>query len=69
MNFIKLIFSVAIIFMLPMVTFAQSFSTTESTLDKASTSIISSGLKQATLYKITNAQYINRLYMAVEQDK
>ncbi|MGB7803612.1 YdgH/BhsA/McbA-like domain containing protein [Buttiauxella sp.] len=49
--------------------FAQSISTTASTLDRAEAKIAAKAAEQGASYKITSAQFDNRVHMTAELTK
>jgi hypothetical protein len=49
--------------------FAQSISTTASTLDRAEAKIAAQAAEQGASYKITSAQFDNRVHMTAELTK
>jgi len=50
-------------------TFAQSISTTASTLDRAEAKIAAQAAEEGASYKITSAQFNNRVHMTAELTK
>ncbi|PLO78108.1 DUF1471 domain-containing protein [Klebsiella quasipneumoniae] len=51
------------------VSFAQSVSATASTLDRAEAKIAAQAAEQGASYKITSAQFNNRVHMTAELSK
>lgn len=49
--------------------FAQSISTTASTLDRAEAKIAAQAVEEGASYKITSAQFNNRVHMTAELTK
>lgn len=65
MNFIKTFVAVSALSLFSAASFAQSVSATASTLDRAEAKIAA----QAASYKITSAQFNNRVHMTAELSK
>ncbi|MGQ8893360.1 YdgH/BhsA/McbA-like domain containing protein [Klebsiella variicola] len=69
MKSIKTFVAVAALSMISFGTFAQSISASASTLDRAEAKIAAQAAKQGASYKITSAQFNNRVHMTAELTK
>jgi len=65
----KSIKTVAALSLISFGSFAQSISTTASTLDRAEANIAAQAAKEGAAYKITSAQFDNRVHMTAELTK
>ena len=66
MKSIKTFVAVAALSVMSFSSFAQSISATASTLDSAEAKIAAQANKQGAAYKITSAQFNNRVYMTAK---
>jgi len=69
MKSIKTFVAVAALSLISFGSFAQSISTTASTLDRAEANIVAQAAKEGAAYKITSAQFDNRVHMTAELTK
>ena len=69
MKSIKTFVAVAALSMISFGTFAQSISASASTLDRAEAKIAAQAAEQGASYKITSAQFNNRVHMTAELTK
>lgn len=69
MKSIKTFVAVAALSMMSFGAFAQSVSATASTLDRAEAKIAAQAAEQGVSYKITSAQFNNRVHMTAELTK
>ncbi|WP_380196723.1 YdgH/BhsA/McbA-like domain containing protein [Klebsiella pneumoniae] len=70
MKFIKTFVAVAALSLFSFAaSFAQSISATASTLDRAEAKIAAQAAEQGASYKITSAQFNNRVHMTAELSK
>ncbi|WP_297203109.1 YdgH/BhsA/McbA-like domain containing protein [uncultured Pluralibacter sp.] len=69
MKTIKTFVAVAALSVLSFGAFAQSVSATASTLDNAEAKIAAQAAKEGASYKITSAQFNNRVHMTAELTK
>lgn len=69
MKSIKTFVAVAALSMMSSGTFAQGISATASTLDRAEAKIAAQAAEMGATYKITGAQYNNRVHMTAELSK
>lgn len=69
MKSIKTLAVVSALSLMPFGAFAQSISTTASTLDRAEAKIAAQAAEQGASYKITSAQFNNRVHMTAELTK
>jgi len=69
MKSIKTFVAVAALSMMSFGTFAQGISATASTLDRAEAKIAAQAAEMGATYKITGAQYNNRVHMTAELSK
>ena len=69
MKFIKTFVAVAALSLFSAASFAQSVSATASTLDRAEAKIAAQAAEQGASYKITSAQFNNRVHMTAELSK
>ena len=69
MKSIKTFVAVAALSMMSFGAFAQSVSATASTLDRAEAKIAAQAAEQGASYKITSAQFNNRVHMTAELTK
>ena len=69
MKSIKTFVAVAALSMISFGTFAQSISASASTLDRAEAKIAAQAAEQGASYKITSAQFTNRVHMTAELTK
>lgn len=69
MKYIKTFVAVAALSMMSFGVFAQSVSATASTLDRAEAKIAAQAAEQGAPYKITSAQFNNRVHMTAELTK
>ena len=69
MKSIKTFVAVAALSMMSFGAFAQSVSATASTLDRAEAKIAAQAAEQDASYKITSAQFNNRVHMTAELTK
>ena len=69
MKSIKTFVAVAALSMISFGTFAQSISASASTLDRAEAKIAAQATEQGASYKITSAQFNNRVHMTAELTK
>lgn len=66
---LKTFVAVAALSLFSSVSFAQSVSATASTLDRAEAKIAAQAAEQGASYKITSAQFNNRVHMTAELSK
>ncbi|HIE9076731.1 TPA: YdgH/BhsA/McbA-like domain containing protein [Klebsiella variicola subsp. variicola] len=69
MKSIKTFVAVAALSLFSSVSFAQSVSATASPLDRAEAKIAAQAAEQGASYKITSAQFNNRVHMTAELSK
>lgn len=69
MKSIKTFVAVAALSMMSFGAFAQSVNATASTLDRAEAKIAAQAAEQGVSYKITSAQFNNRVHMTAELTK
>ncbi|TLV11716.1 DUF1471 domain-containing protein [Klebsiella indica] len=69
MKSIKTFVAVAALSMISFGSFAQSISASAATLDRAEAKIAAQAAKQDSSYKITSAQFNNRVHMTAELTK
>ena len=69
MKSIKTFVAFAALSMMSFGTFAQGISATASTLDRAEAKIAAQAAEMGATYKITGAQYNNRVHMTAELSK
>ncbi|EMM3428470.1 YdgH/BhsA/McbA-like domain containing protein [Klebsiella aerogenes] len=69
MKSIKTFAAVTVLSLMPFGAFAQSVTATASTLDRAEAKIAAQAAEQGASYKITSAQFNNRVYMTAELSK
>lgn len=69
MKSIKTFASVTVLSLMSFGAFAQSVTATASTLDRAEAKIAAQAAEQGASYKITSAQFNNRVYMTAELSK
>jgi Protein of unknown function (DUF1471). len=69
MKSIKTFVAVAALSLISFGSFAQSVSATASTLDRAEAKIAAQAAKEGAAYKITSAQFDNRVHMTAELTK
>ncbi|ENS4776802.1 TPA: YdgH/BhsA/McbA-like domain containing protein [Klebsiella variicola] len=69
MKSIKTFVAVAALSLFSSVSFAQSVSATASILDRAEAKIAAQAAEQGASYKITSAQFNNRVHMTAELSK
>lgn len=69
MKSIKTFVAIAALSMMSFGTFAQGISATASTLDRAEAKIAAQAAEMGATYKITGAQYNNRVHMTAELSK
>ncbi|HCR0783519.1 TPA: DUF1471 domain-containing protein [Klebsiella aerogenes] len=69
MKSIKTFAAVTVLSLMSFGTFAQSVTATASTLDRAEAKIAAQAAEQGASYKITSAQFNNRVYMTAELSK
>jgi hypothetical protein len=69
MKSIKTFVAVAALSLISFGSFAQSISATGSTLDRAEAKIAAQAAQQGASYKITSAQFDNRVHMTAELTK
>ena len=69
MKSIKTFVAVAALSLFSSVSFAQSVSATAFTLDRAEAKIAAQAAEQGASYKITSAQFNNRVHMTAELSK
>ena len=69
MKSIKTFVAVAALSLISFGSFAQSISATASTLDRAEAKIAAQAAEQGASYKITGAQFNNRVHMTAELTK
>ncbi|MGR4124429.1 DUF1471 domain-containing protein [Klebsiella pneumoniae] len=69
MKFIKTFVAVSALSLFSFAAFAQSVSATASTLDRAEAKIAAQAAEQGASYKITSAQFNNRVHMTAELSK
>lgn len=69
MKSIKTFAAVTVLSLMSFGAFAQSVTATASTLDRAEAKIAAQAAKQGASYKITSAQFNNRVYMTAELSK
>ncbi|HCI4279533.1 TPA: DUF1471 domain-containing protein [Klebsiella variicola subsp. variicola] len=69
MKSINTFVAVAALSLFSSVSFAQSVSATASTLDRAEAKIAAQAAEQGASYKITSAQFNNRVHMTAELSK
>ena len=69
MKSIKTFAAVTVLSLMSFGAFAQSVTATASTLDRAEAKIAAQAAEQGAAYKITSAQFNNRVYMTAELSK
>ncbi|MCE6962978.1 DUF1471 domain-containing protein [Leclercia pneumoniae] len=69
MKSIKTFVAVAALSLFSFGSFAQSVSTTASTIDRAEAKIAAQAAREGASYKITSAQFDNRVHMTAELTK
>ncbi|EML2224755.1 TPA: DUF1471 domain-containing protein [Klebsiella aerogenes] len=69
MKSIKNFAAVTVLSLISFGAFAQSVTATASTLDRAEAKIAAQAAEQGASYKITSAQFNNRVYMTAELSK
>ena len=69
MKSIKTFAAVTVLSLMSFGAFAQSVTATASTLDRAEAKIAAQAAEQGASYKITSAQFKNRVYMTAELSK
>lgn len=69
MKSIKTFAEVTVLSLMSFGAFAQSVTATASTLDRAEAKIAAQAAEQGASYKITSAQFNNRVYMTAELSK
>ncbi|MCU6419794.1 YdgH/BhsA/McbA-like domain containing protein [Klebsiella aerogenes] len=69
MKSIKTFAAVTVLSLMSFGAFAQSVTATASTLDRAEAKIAAQAAEQGASYKITSAQFNNRVYMTAELSK
>ncbi|MGR6996212.1 YdgH/BhsA/McbA-like domain containing protein [Klebsiella aerogenes] len=69
MKSIKIFAAVTVLSLMSFGAFAQSVTATASTLDRAEAKIAAQAAEQGASYKITSAQFNNRVYMTAELSK
>ena len=69
MESIKTFAAVTVLSLMSFGVFAQSVTATASTLDRAEAKIAAQAAEQGASYKITSAQFNNRVYMTAELSK
>ncbi|EOV2273185.1 YdgH/BhsA/McbA-like domain containing protein [Klebsiella aerogenes] len=69
MKSIKNFAAVTVLSLMSFGAFAQSVTATASTLDRAEAKIAAQAAEQGASYKITSAQFNNRVYMTAELSK
>ncbi|MGG7971323.1 DUF1471 domain-containing protein [Klebsiella aerogenes] len=69
MKSIKTFDAVTVLSLMSFGAFAQSVTATASTLDRAEAKIAAQAAEQGASYKITSAQFNNRVYMTAELSK